>query len=119
MCNAAKCKRLIPPLAIALALVVACTSGIPSASTPLPAGATPPALGTTGTAFPAKQPGPGAITKPRSAPENPEKGLPQVECGPKCSWDYEPALSSIEWLERARVTASGHAHPNGADWRER
>ena len=33
--------------------------------------------------------------------------LDEIPCGPDCQWDYEPAISAVEWLNGPSITADG------------
>lgn len=54
------------------------------------------------------QPSPIMVKRTTPSPAGESKqGLKEVDCGPKCSWDYAPAVSDVEWLERPTVSVRG------------
>ena len=52
-------------------------------------------------------PTPMAMSSPPSTPQ-PRHGTPGVDCGPNCSWDFVPAVTSVEWIDPPTVSGNGN-----------
>ena len=93
-------------------------------STPAPTTASGPTLKPTltptpppPTTTPVSQPTPMPVDTPTKRPPTkgplpaltpqPQHGTPGVDCEPKCSWDFVPAVTSVEWVEPPTVSESG------------
>ena len=65
--------------------------------TPTPA---PPPIAT-----PIQKPAPTLVHAPTPLPPT---GTPGVDCGPNCSWDFVPAVTSVEWIDLPTVSGNGN-----------
>ena len=54
-----------------------------------------------------RSPTPTAMSSPPPTPQ-PRTGTPGVDCGPNCSWDFVPAVTSVEWIDPPTVSVHGN-----------
>ena len=52
-------------------------------------------------------PTPTAMPSPSPTPQ-PRPATPGVDCGPNCSWDFVPAVTSVEWMDPPTVSVHGN-----------
>ena len=78
---------------------------------PMPLPTDTPAPTPAPTATPIPRPSPTPTPTKHPAVPTPTRtagsGMDSVNCGPNCSWDFAPAITSVEWIDPPTVSGSG------------
>ena len=50
---------------------------------------------------------PASTRPPEPASASDRNGLPAIDCGPDCAWDYRPLVGGVDWVQKPQISQRG------------